>query len=74
MRESKITEGRIITYQVITGNYNKLRRHAWGDVIITYQVITGNYNVPSAYADCCFIITYQVITGNYNQLCSVPLF
>ena len=35
----------IITYQVITGNYNKLRRHAWGDVIITYQVITGNYNV-----------------------------
>ena len=34
----------IITYQVITGNYNcsMKGRRVW--LIITYQVITGNYN------------------------------
>ena len=34
----------IITYQVITGNYNRHRRPGRRSGIITYQVITGNYN------------------------------
>ena len=59
----------IITYQVITGNYN----HYWGFFsfygIITYQVITGNYNLSNSIDVTCLIITYQVITGNYNCDC-----
>ena len=34
----------IITYQVITGNYNAGVVVARSELIITYQVITGNYN------------------------------
>ena len=34
----------IITYQVITGNYNPSGLYLSGILIITYQVITGNYN------------------------------
>ena len=34
----------IITYQVITGNYNRTNMADQGTHIITYQVITGNYN------------------------------
>ena len=34
----------IITYQVITGNYNVEGISFLEAVIITYQVITGNYN------------------------------
>ncbi len=34
----------IITYQVITGNYNSDRFGVHVVGIITYQVITGNYN------------------------------
>ena len=36
----------IITYQVITGNYNGLVILLRKLKIITYQVITGNYNEP----------------------------
>ena len=56
----------IITYQVITGNYNKQRDGASPILIITYQVITGNYNKGEDGKDIYEIITYQVITGNYN--------
>ena len=34
----------IITYQVITGNYNPEALAHGQTAIITYQVITGNYN------------------------------
>ena len=34
----------IITYQVITGNYNAGVKVFGKEFIITYQVITGNYN------------------------------
>ena len=34
----------IITYQVITGNYNSNELFERRCPIITYQVITGNYN------------------------------
>ena len=34
----------IITYQVITWNYNIFRHKKKRLYIITYQVITGNYN------------------------------
>ena len=37
----------IITYQVITGNYNRQSVPQFQNVIITYQVITGNYNPES---------------------------
>ena len=36
----------IITYQVITGNYNEDLERTLKEMIITYQVITGNYNKP----------------------------
>ena len=35
----------IITYQVITGNYNRRTERICHVKIITYQVITGNYNM-----------------------------
>ena len=35
---------RIITYQVITGNYSIHVFNTSAKVIITYQVITGNYS------------------------------
>ena len=35
---------KIIPYQVITGNYNKVSSSAALYGIIPYQVITGNYN------------------------------
>ena len=57
----------IITYQVITGNYNKQRDGASPILIITYQVITGNYNRCTMSFLMKHIITYQVITGNYNK-------
>ena len=56
----------IITYQVITGNYNAGVVVARSELIITYQVITGNYNRKHLYGNSGIIITYQVITGNYN--------
>ena len=56
----------IITYQVITGNYNSSWRRGTGSKIITYQVITGNYNFAILDGTQPKIITYQVITGNYN--------
>ena len=56
----------IITYQVITGNYNELSAKERIMLIITYQVITGNYNPPLPGQTDKAIITYQVITGNYN--------
>ena len=37
----------IITYQVITGNYNRSATNPYPCCIITYQVITGNYNLES---------------------------
>ena len=58
----------IITYQVITGNYNRLSNILTSVFIITYQVITGNYNEYVEGEDDEQIITYQVITGNYNVL------
>ena len=57
----------IITYQVITGNYNSSLHNIYDSWIITYQVITGNYNIWLFYERFNLIITYQVITGNYNQ-------
>ena len=56
----------IITYQVITGNYNAVQRPVFHFAIITYQVITGNYNRIPTQQKKKKIITYQVITGNYN--------
>ena len=38
----------IISYQVITGNYNFLKVSNTETIIISYQVITGNYNVRAA--------------------------
>ena len=35
---------KIISYQVITGNYNETSTEFEPDTIISYQVITGNYN------------------------------
>ena len=56
----------IIPYQVITGNYNIMKRRGVSVQIIPYQVITGNYNAV-AFPSCFqVIIPYQVITGNYN--------
>ena len=37
-------QNRIITYQVITGNYSETLKSSIENVIITYQVITGNYS------------------------------
>ena len=56
----------IITYQVITGNYNWYHSPGVPFTIITYQVITGNYNPAGERETRLDIITYQVITGNYN--------
>ena len=56
----------IISYQVITGNYNSTNFAAHSDSIISYQVITGNYNQPVHCSSVYVIISYQVITGNYN--------
>ena len=39
-----LIRSRIITYQVITGNYSWLQRCNKIVIIITYQVITGNYS------------------------------
>ena len=57
----------IITYQVITGNYNPFSQEMIPSWIITYQVITGNYNYFIVKNLWNVIITYQVITGNYNS-------
>ena len=57
---------KIITYQVITGNYSDLSVSITGSEIITYQVITGNYSFMSVSSLSDIIITYQVITGNYS--------
>ena len=35
---------KIISYQVITGNYNNRIFESESIAIISYQVITGNYN------------------------------
>ena len=44
-REVRTSKGfTIITYQVITGNYNCRMGGNQRILIITYQVITGNYN------------------------------
>ena len=58
---------RIITYQVITGNYSECQTAYLVSGIITYQVITGNYSVGEQYDNARKIITYQVITGNYSS-------
>ena len=58
---------RIITYQVITGNYSFTFPFKFAKAIITYQVITGNYSAGVVVARSELIITYQVITGNYSQ-------
>ena len=60
---------RIITYQVITGNYSGCSEKLRHFYIITYQVITGNYSPPVASSFSGNIITYQVITGNYSHVC-----
>ena len=57
---------KIITYQVITGNYSPLSVLLWFHYIITYQVITGNYSLLRSLFLVLLIITYQVITGNYS--------
>ena len=57
---------KIITYQVITGNYSSSRNLYIRRFIITYQVITGNYSSKSHSNMVWNIITYQVITGNYS--------
>ena len=67
------SQGAIITYQVITGNYSF---SWWGNsfiLIITYQVITGNYSKVPPVCGRLQIITYQVITGNYSLLPLSPL-
>ena len=56
----------IISYQVITGNYNPHYQRGHGRGIISYQVITGNYNENRGDTNGKIIISYQVITGNYN--------
>ena len=61
-----LEQEKIITYQVITGNYSCSLASDKISVIITYQVITGNYSHKSAIFSFCSIITYQVITGNYS--------
>ena len=57
---------KIITYQVITGNYSLplVILSKWP--IITYQVITGNYSCDCVSVHVVGIITYQVITENYT--------
>ncbi len=57
---------KIITYQVITGNYSSYWLRLVTVTIITYQVITGNYSCIKWFFDVLPIITYQVITGNYS--------
>ena len=42
---AKIPLAKIITYQVITGNYSTSKSSYTAQVIITYQVITGNYSI-----------------------------
>ena len=64
---------KIITYQVITGNYSSSRNLYIRRFIITYQVITGNYSSKSHSNMVWNIITYQVITGNYSLLRSLFL-
>ena len=59
---------KIITYQVITGNYSSSRNLYIRRFIITYQVITGNYSRKDLDYETKNIITYQVITGNYSPL------
>ena len=56
----------IISYQVITGNYNLTFPLLIRSEIISYQVITGNYNLMGDTEKMVLIISYQVITGNYN--------
>ena len=56
----------IISYQVITGNYNSCIINTPFLAIISYQVITGNYNTALPLDIVVNIISYQVITGNYN--------
>ena len=56
----------IISYQVITGNYNSCIINTPFLAIISYQVITGNYNENRGDTNGKIIISYQVITGNYN--------
>ena len=57
---------KIITYQVITGNYSLSGICVSPIGIITYQVITGNYSSWRRNPESENIITYQVITGNYS--------
>ena len=57
---------KIITYQVITGNYSNHAAITATVQIITYQVITGNYSSNGKHQNWKKIITYQVITGNYS--------
>ena len=59
---------KIITYQVITGNYSGCSEKLRHFYIITYQVITGNYSEREGHPEDEKIITYQVITGNYSKL------
>ena len=44
LKQGALCKRQIITYQVITGNYNPLSIRLPEPAIITYQVITGNYN------------------------------
>ena len=60
----------IISYQVITGNYNIITALSVFMIIISYQVITGNYNCTALNVLPLPIISYQVITGNYNSMYS----
>ena len=62
----------IISYQVITGNYNNDVSGSEVIVIISYQVITGNYNTLQTNTRTVSIISYQVITGNYNIPSDTP--
>ena len=45
LHELTVVEYKIITYQVITGNYSVKAKKLFDGVIITYQVITGNYSM-----------------------------
>ena len=58
--------GRIIPYQVITGNYDYVGLILCTVTIIPYQVITGNYDMQTTIIKTNGIIPYQVITGNYD--------
>ena len=59
---------KIIPYQEINGNYNKIS-HIYGmSFIIPYQEINGNYNISAHPWRLCHIIPYQEINGNYNKV------